>query len=48
MNVPGLTADELETLNTCADELDKKSRRNRLRSSYYDGKRAAKLVGNVM
>ena len=48
MNIPGLTADEMEVLNTCAFELDQKSRRNRLRSSYYDGKRAAKLVGNVI
>lgn len=48
MNVPGLTDTESEILNTCAQELDNKSRRNRLRSSYYDGKRAAKLVGNVI
>lgn len=46
--VPGLSDDELATLNECAEELDRKSRRNLLRSSYYDGKRAAQQVGSVI
>jgi hypothetical protein len=48
LHVPGLSDDETATLNLCASELDKKSTRNLLRSSYYDGKRAAKLVGSVI
>jgi hypothetical protein len=46
--VPGLSDDELVTLNVCAEELAKKSPRNLLRSSYYDGKRAAQQVGSVI
>lgn len=46
--VPGLSDDELATLNLCAEELDKKSRRNLLRSSYYDGKRAVQQIGTVI
>jgi len=48
LHVPGLSVDELATLNRCAEELDKKSRRNLLRSSYYDGKRAAQQIGSVI
>jgi hypothetical protein len=48
LSVPGLSDDELATLNLCAEELDKKSRRNALRSSYYDGKRAVLQVGTVI
>lgn len=48
LSVPGLSDDELATLNRCAEELARKSARNSLRSSYYDGKRAAKLIGNVI
>lgn len=48
LSVPGLSDDESVTLNLCASELDKKSPRNLLRSSYYDGKRAAKLIGSVI
>lgn len=48
LTVPGLGEDELATLNACAEELDKKSRRNLLRSSYYDGKRAVQQVGTVI
>lgn len=48
LNVPGLTDDELLTLNLCAEELSRKSRRNFLRSSYYDGKRAVRQVGTVI
>lgn len=48
LSVPGLNEDELATLNDNAEELDKKSRRNLLRSSYYDGKRAAQQIGTVI
>lgn len=48
LSVPGLTDDELVTLNLCAEELDKKSTRNVLRSSFYDGKRAVQQVGTVI
>lgn len=48
LSVPGLGDDELATLNRCAEELSRKQGRNSLRSSYYDGKRAAKLIGNVI
>lgn len=48
LTVPGLGDDELAALNACAEELDKKSRRNLLRSSYYDGKRAVQQVGTVI
>lgn len=48
MNVHGLTEVESEILNTCAKELSEKYRRNFLRTSYYDGKRVAKLIGNVI
>jgi hypothetical protein len=46
--VPGLSDDELATLNRCAEGLHRKSPRNLLRSSYYDGKRAAQQVGSVI
>lgn len=48
LDVPGLTQDESTTLNLCAEELDKKSRRNLLRASYYDGKRAVEQIGTVI
>ena len=48
LSVPGLSDDELATLNENAEELANKSRRNLLRSSYYDGKRAAQQVGSVI
>jgi len=48
LTVPGLSDDELATLNENAEELADKSRRNLLRSSYYDGKRAAQQVGSVI
>jgi hypothetical protein len=48
LSVPGLSDDELVTLNLCAEELDKKSPRNLLRSSHYDGKRAVQQIGTVI
>lgn len=46
--VPGLSDGELAILNRNAEELDRKSRRNLLRSSYYDGKRAVQQIGSVI
>ena len=44
LHIPGLSDDETATLNLCAEELDKKTPRNVLRSSHYDGI----LDGSVM
>jgi hypothetical protein len=48
LRIPGLSDDETITLNLLAEQLDRKSRRNILRSSYYDGRRAVKQVGTVI
>lgn len=48
LRVPYLTGDEVVTLNRLVEQLEKKSKRNLLRSSYYDGKRAVKQVGTVI
>lgn len=48
LTVPGLSDVESETLNRLAEELANKSRRNLLRSSYYDGKRAVEQIGSVI
>jgi hypothetical protein len=48
LNVPGLSEDETITLNLLVEKLASKSRRNLLRSSYYDGKRAVQQVGSVI
>ena len=48
LSVPGLSDVESDTLNRCLEGLENKNPRNLLRSSYYDGKRVAKLVGTVI
>lgn len=48
MTVPGLSVAENDVLNRLAEALAGKSRRNLLRSSYYDGKRVARMVGTVI
>ena len=48
LSVPGLTDDELVTLNLCAEELARKSDRNLMRASYYDGKRAVQQIGSII
>lgn len=48
LNVQGLTADETYTLNVLVQQLADRSRRNRVRSDVYDGKRAIRMVGNVI
>lgn len=46
--VVGMTVNENETLNSLLTQLDGKARRNLLRASYYDGKRAIRQVGTVI
>jgi len=48
LTVPGLSDDENRTLNSLVAQLDAKSKRNRLRSNIYDGKRAVKQLGTVI
>lgn len=43
-----LTDDETVTINALVQQLEKKQRRNKLRSSYYDGRRAVKQIGLVI
>lgn len=46
--VPEMSDDEIVTLNLLVEQLEQKSRRNLLRSSYYDGKRAVRQIGGVI
>lgn len=46
--VPGLSDEEQATLDRLVEQLDAKARRNLLRASYYDGKRALRQVGTVI
>jgi hypothetical protein len=48
LHVPGLGDDEERTLNLLVEQLDKRSKRNCLRSSYYDGKYAVRQIGSVI
>lgn len=48
LRVPGLSDDEIVTLNLLMEQLDAKAPRNLIRSSYYDGKRAINSVGSVI
>jgi hypothetical protein len=48
LRVPGLSEDETVTLNLLIEQLEAKSKRNLLRASVYDGKRAIKQVGSVI
>jgi hypothetical protein len=43
-----LSDDENGTLNLLVKQLEQKSKRNLIRSSYYDGKRAIRAVGTVI
>lgn len=43
-----LTDEETITVNLLVEQLEKKRRRNKLRSSYYDGRRAVKQIGLVI
>lgn len=46
--ITGLSDDEQRTAGLLAEQLRAKSKRNLLRSSYYDGKRAVKKIGTVI
>ena len=46
--LPGIGDDENRTLNKLLDDLGKTQERNKLRASYYDGKRAIRQVGTVI
>ena len=48
LTVPGLSDEENAVLNLCAEELERKTSRNLLRSSFYDGKRAVQQIGSVI
>lgn len=48
IHIPALSDDEERTLNLLVEQLDAKSRRNIVRASYYDGKRAVQQVGSVI
>jgi len=48
LRIPELTDGENETLNKLLVRLEQKSKRNLLRSSYYDGRRAVKQIGTVI
>jgi hypothetical protein len=48
LTIPGFSEDETVTLNRLVEQLEAKSKRNLLRSSVYDGKRAIKQVGSVI
>jgi hypothetical protein len=44
----GLADDDTDTLHALRTQLEKRERRNLLRASYYDGKRAIRQVGTVI
>lgn len=46
--IPGFTEEEQGTLDLLRAQLAEKQRRNLLRASYYDGKRALQQVGSVI
>lgn len=48
LRVPFLKSDEKDILDHLVKQLESKAKRNLLRSSYYDGKRAVKQVGSVI
>ena len=48
LTIVGFSDDEMATVNRLLEQLEQKSSRNLLRSSYYDGKRAIKQVGTVI
>lgn len=48
ITVPGLSDDEQATLDLLLERLEARKRRNLLRASYYDGKRAIRQIGTVI
>lgn len=48
IRVPQLSADENALVNRLLERIDKKGRRNRMRSAYYDGRKAARMLTDVV
>lgn len=48
IRLPGVSDDDNATLNRLLKQLEQRAVRNRLRASYYDGKRAIRQVGTVI
>lgn len=48
VRLPGLEDDEHQLVNRLLEQLRRKTERNNLRASYYDGKRAIRQVGSVI
>lgn len=48
IRVPALSDDQNRTVNALIEQLEAKSKRNLIRSSYYDGRRAVRQVGSVI
>lgn len=48
ISLPGIARSDQDTLDRLLDGLEAKTRRNLLRASYYDGKRAIRQVGTVI
>ena len=48
ITLPGVSDAENDTLNRLLAQLDRKSDRNLLRASYYDGKHAIRQIGSVI
>lgn len=48
IHLPGVSDDEDRLINRLLEQLHARSRRNRLRAAYYDGKRAIQQVGTVI
>jgi hypothetical protein len=46
--LPGVSDDDERTVNRLLAQLDARQPRNRLRASYYDGKRAIRQVGTII
>lgn len=48
IRVPQLSDDENGLVNRLLERIDKKGTRNRMRSAYYDGRKAARMLTNVV
>jgi hypothetical protein len=48
ISIPALSDDESTTLNSLLEQLDKKTRRNQLRTAYYESRKFARRVGTTI
>jgi hypothetical protein len=48
LSIPALSDDESMTLNSLLEQLDKKTRRNQLRTAYYESRKFARHVGTTI